>query len=131
MRLLAVSALLVVVAIGTLGHAQGPQRGSILMNAVDWYRTVTMSKEGTVIAAVSVPPGTFVSVVYDKQGNPPPESVLGATIKLHGDIEVHALSRTQYDHKEKIADALLASPVTISGTDVEVALTEPDPTISR
>ena len=132
MKFLALAALPVMVFIGTIGQAQAPKRETILMNAVDWYRTVTMAKDGNVIASVSVPPGTFVSVVYDKQGNPLPDSLLDTSIKLRGDIEVHALSRAQYDSKkDKISDALLASPVTISGADVEVTLAEPNPTTIR
>jgi hypothetical protein len=124
MRVLTLSALLALAAIGTTGHAQVTERGTILMNAVDWYRTITMSKDGAVIASVSVSPGTFVSVIYDRQKNQLPNQLLGSVTTLHGDVDVHALSRAQYDQKEKINDALLASPITFSSSDVDVTVTD-------
>jgi hypothetical protein len=72
------------------GHAQDGRGavGTVFIDARDGARNVTVSRQGTVLAFVTLPKGTVLSAVDEHRR---PAHLGGGRFEFHGDFELRAL----------------------------------------
>src|SRR5258705_5197515 len=87
------------VSLVSIGHGQAPQPGrNTVYIAPNVARTVTISRSGVMLTALTVPQGTLISVTFDTAGSILPASpVSGGRFVFHGNVEVRALATSQRD----------------------------------
>jgi len=84
-------------------------------------RTMTVSRAGLVLISVEVPKGTTLGVSYANAGNVLPQG--DGRFVFHGDVTVRAMARSQKDPTMTLEQAMLQSPLQLTGTGVHVVIT--------
>jgi hypothetical protein len=129
MRISSLYAALVLVCLGVVGHAQDQgARDTMLMMPTTKDRVVTMSKDGTVLASVTIPPGmyVFVSVVHQGDVAPVPRDLRTGPGRweFRGDVEVSADAPETLDRTKTLAAAMRMATIKLAGQGVDTVLTE-------
>jgi hypothetical protein len=115
------TAWLLATSVVSVGHGQAAQavRNTVFI-APNVQRTVTITRSGVVVMAITIPQGTAIGVTYDTAGSVLPAT--GGRFEFHGDVEVRALATSQRDPTLGFQDAVLQSPLrlTAAGVDVDI-----------
>src|SRR5262249_3133421 len=105
------------VSVVSIGHGQAQQSGkNTIVLAPNIARTVTISRDGTVLTVMNIPQGTNIFVTFDTAYNLQPTSGDGR-FAFHRNVEIRALSASQ---RTKLFDSMDQAPIHLTATRVDV-----------
>lgn len=114
----------VLALIGMCVVADAHAQSSMMLASSERVRTVTLSRNGAVLASMTIPPRTFVFVVHDGPSVSPSRSAGGKRWEFHGDIEVYAQSAGNVDRTQGLARSIRSANTRLVGADVDAILVE-------
>ena len=104
-------------------HAQSEQGGAVHFageHNSGIERTVTISKNGVVITAFTLPRGTYLSAA-DRNRNPVP--LLGGRFEFHGSVELRVVPAADGPKESMPAAELMSrAPLVLNGEGVDVTV---------
>jgi hypothetical protein len=99
------------------GHAQAQETIYFAPNVA---RTVTLSKQGVLLASMAVPAGTAISVRWE--GSPSTRPTAEGRFEVHGNVEVRLMAGSQRDRSIPLQEAMSQSPLTVTGDAVDLVV---------
>lgn len=102
------------------GRAQPAGSQETIYFAPNIARTVTLSKQGVLLASMAVPSGTMISVRWD--GSPSTRPAADGRFEVHGNVEVRLQAASQRDRSIAAQQAMLRSPLTLTGEEVDLVV---------
>jgi hypothetical protein len=83
-------------------------------------RTITLSKQGVILASFTVGAGTAISVGWTNGPYTRPDP--DGRFEVHGDVEIRLQPVSQRDPAVKLEQAMLQSPLTLTGRTVDLVI---------
>ncbi len=114
-----VLAVIAALAVAASSHAQAASARRTVYFSSDRERVATLSQGGAVVASLTIPVGTLMTVTYTGQ-----EANLSAKrFEAHGGVSVRVLRDSEL-HGRREADAMLAAPVALAGESIDLVVQE-------
>jgi hypothetical protein len=135
MRILTVTLVVPVIALVTFASFRGQAQdraaiGTVFIDSRDGARNLTVSRQGAVLAWVTLPRGTVLSAVDEHRS---PAHLGGGRYEFHGDFELRALSANEVPSiapsgSIPAAELMSHAPLILSAHGVDVILEKaPEP----
>jgi hypothetical protein len=104
------------------GRAQSAGLQGGILFAPNTARTVTISKNGALLASLSIPKGTFLRATYDEGA---PQSIAEGRWEFHGDVALRALRASDAASRpgERVSEQTMSlAPLVVTAQGVDVVI---------